>query len=181
MICVLCMGCNGSTNEAPVEAEGEITAAYRIADVNSLTRAVNKGLLLMNVWSEEVNPDGTSERWCYEYVATTLSTLPEPTYYFHATYSTVEFDSNSTLKCCEGIISHKWINSSVALYIAEKNGGSQFRSQNPHYTIRAGVGEPVVPDPKTYWYITYRSKEDRTKLLSLTIDANSIASVSKYP
>jgi hypothetical protein len=181
--CVLFLGCNDdSVNQVPFEGEGKITAAYKMAAVSTLANSYGKGLRLISVSSEGVGPDGTSPIWRYEYVETPPPTPPPPaTYCFHSTYSMVAFDSNSTSKVGSAIITHTWFDSNVALTIAEDIGGRQFRAQNPNSTITAGLGEPVVPYPTTYWWITYHAKEDKSKSLTLGIDANTGLITTRYP
>jgi hypothetical protein len=179
--CVLCLGCkDDSVNRLPIESEGKITAAYKMADVSTLANSYSKGLRLISVSSEVVGPDGTSPLWRYEYVVTPPPT-PPATYCFHSTYSTVAFDSNSTYRVGSAIVTHTWFDSNVALTISEDNGGRQFRAQNQNSTITAGLGEPVVPNPTTYWWITYRAKEDKSKSLTLGIDANTGLITTRYP
>ncbi len=181
LVCILSIGCNnGDSIPVPIEGPGGITAAYSMARVDLLANSLDKGLRLMVVRSEEVNCDGTSAIWYYEYIGT-AETMPPPTYCFHATYFSVAFDSNSILKVGAAVITHSWFNSNEALNIAEKNGGSNFRAQNPNCTIEACLGQPVVPNAITSWCVTYHSKTDNSKLLSLIIDANTGAITSKYP
>jgi hypothetical protein len=73
-----------------------------------------------------------------------------------------------------------WFNGDSALGIAERNGGLQFRGQNPHYRITAPLGEPVVPNPKAYWHVTYQSADSPSKILELSIDANGGEAVPVY-
>ncbi len=95
-------------------------------------------------------------------------------YYFHAASNEVKFDSTSIMKNFgAGFIVHEWFDSDEALGIAEKNGGENFRINNPEYFIEAALGEPVIPNSTTFWYITYRSKINNAVKLFLSIDANT--------
>ena len=165
----LCFGCNHNSM-GPAMNPAPNTAAERLGDVEILAQSYGKGLRLMTIMSKDVKPDGTSELWQYQYVD---GSMPPSAYWFHSTSSTVAYDSSSALGVGSAVINHTWFNSDSGLSIAERNGGFQFRSANPHYTITASVGEPVVPNPTTNWWITYRSKDDDTKLLMFTIDANT--------
>ncbi len=166
---ILCFGCNHNS-VGPAVNWAPNTAAEKLGEVDALAQSYGKGLRLMSVMSEDVNPDGTSELWQYQYVD---GSMPPSAYWFHSTSSTVVCDSNSAVGVGSAVITHTWFNSDSGLSIAERNGGSQFRSANPHYTISASVGEPVVPNPTTTWWITYRSKDDNTELVMFTIDANT--------
>ncbi len=154
------------------------TAAEQFADVSSLTASYKKGLRLLTVSSTQVYIDGVSAVWHFQYVDTTA---PYATYWFHANSSGVGFDSNSTLPIGIAPITHGWFNSDSAMHIAERNGGSQFRTDNPNYTITATLGEPVVPDPATTWWITYLSSDNRSVTLQLGIDATTGAINLRYP
>jgi hypothetical protein len=179
---ILCIGCNHSSvetepNPIPNPVPAPNTAAYKLADIDLLAGSYGKGLRLMSVWSQDVHLDGTSGTWNYNYSDTLF---PPTSYCFHSTFNSVKFDSTRPTGTGAGFISHNWLNSDSALMIAEQNGGSLFRTQNPHYKIAASVGIPVVPNAKTCWYITYQSI-DNTNSLMLRIDANSGVVIARYP
>lgn len=157
----------GSIIRAPLEREQAITAAFKFPAVDSLARSYSIGLRLLTIHSSDVNFDGTSATWSYEYLATNPSV-----YCFHSTFHAVVFDSVSPLRTGVAIISHSWFNTDVALDIAEANGGSDFRSHNPDYCVTAFLTQPLVPNANTYWYITYRSRKDQSRA-NLQIDAIS--------
>ena len=154
------------------------TAKDKFAELNSLAQSYNNGLRLMTVLSQDVKSDGTSDLWQYVYAG---GALLQTSYWFHSGQGGIAFDSTSVTGVGAAAITHHWCNSDSAMFIAERNGGSQFRNQNPHYMITAGVGEPVVPNPTTTWWITYVSKDDRSRSLSLGIDANTGVITLKYP
>lgn len=167
---VLCFGCNQSS-VGPGPNPEENTAKYKLSDVNSLAGSYGKGLRLMSVSSRDVKPNGTSNTWSFQYFDTSV---PPTSYWFHCNSNVVGFDSTCPTGVGTGFIDNRsWFNSDSALSIAEKNGGSDFRAQNPHYTIIASVGIPVVPDPATEWYIAYQSTDNLPKGLYMRIDAHS--------
>lgn len=164
-------GCSADLVNQTNESDGRITAAYNKAAVDSLANSVGKGLRLMSIRSDEVNADGTAALWCYEYVST-RQPIPPSKYCFHATYTGVAFDSTSKILCGNSVIHHNWLNSDFALMQAEKHGGSKFRQQHPECSVYAGLAEPIVPNPRTYWYVSYRTK-DKSVILDITIDATT--------
>ena len=166
---IILIGCSHST-EPPLTVP--VTAAAGLTDVNLLAQSYNKGLRFMSVMSNNVNLDGLSVTWQYTYYYPD-TTIPPKLYWFHANSIGVAFDSTSLMGVGSAVITHTWFNSDLAMHIAEQNGGSQFRSNNPNYVIAASVGEPVVPNPTTYWNIGYYSNNDKTKFLLLRIDANT--------
>lgn len=179
MLCfigILFFGCSNNsvgTGNNPVPN----TAKYKLADVNSLAESYAKGLRLMIVVSHQVLVDGTSNQWQYVFADTAM---PDSTYWFHATTGGVVLDSVSRALIGPGVIYSYWFNSDSALSIAEQNGGSQFRAQNPHYTIAASLGQPVVPNPRAYWHVTYQSTDSPSNILELSIDAITGKAVAVY-
>jgi hypothetical protein len=121
---------------------------------------------LMSVRGKEITTDGTAQEWGYMFIDTET---PGPTYWFHATSDAVEFDSTAAMRVGAAVISHAWCDSDVALDLAEAKGGAAFRSQKAEGRIEASLGEPVVPNSTTYWWIEYRSSDGGT--LWLTLDA----------
>ncbi|MGA3245735.1 MAG: hypothetical protein ABSE41_14050 [Bacteroidota bacterium] len=163
------IGCN-HYSVGPEPGPASNTAQQRLGNVNSLASGFGKGLHLMSVNGRDVGPDGTSGEWQYEFID---ASMPPTAYWFHATSNSVAFDSNSAMRVGSAIIAHPWFNSDAALGFAERNGGAQFRTANPRFTIFAYMGEPVVPNPTTNWWISYYSKDDNTRFLLFTVDANT--------
>jgi hypothetical protein len=182
IFCLIGFSCTKDTSaDVLVEQSGRITASYKMEAVNTLANQSAETLRLISVCSENVNIDGTSSTWTYKYMPST-SASPQKVYQFFTSYNGIESSENELSGMWVGAstIQHSWSNSNVALDIAEKNGGSQFRTKNPSYTIEASVGEPLVPNSTTYWYITYRSSENSSTNLMLIIDANTGEISSKY-
>jgi hypothetical protein len=176
---LLCLyGCDKeSVNQALIDGE-RITAAYNLSAVESLASTYSKGLLLLSIRSDNVEYDGFAQKWCFRYSSGGIAV----DYYFHTTSTNVIFDSTSILMYVGlTFISHKWCNSDEALRIAENNGGKDFRMKNSEYSIEASLGEPLVPNSTTLWYITYRSKLDSTKSPMFGIDAKTKEVTLKYP
>jgi hypothetical protein len=173
---ILWFGCSHSSvgpNSDPLPN----TAKYKLADVNSLAVSYGKGLRLMSIHGDNINSNGTSSRWTFQYSDTSM---PPTSYLFHSISGAVGFDSTRPTGVGSGFIETKsWFNSDSALAIAEKSGGSEFRAQNPHYTITASIGIPVVPNPRTMWYVTYQSSDVYSSFLMLSIDANSGAIIAR--
>ena len=170
-------GCNKDSIQNPLIKGNRITAAYNHSKVESLAAQYSEGLLMTSIQSDNLDYNGYASKWCFRYSSAGIAV----DYYFHTTAKEVKYDSTSKRLIGSGFISNKWFDIDEALKIAEKNGGKDFRNKNSQYIIEASLGEPVAPNPITIWYITYRSKTDDTKSLSLAIDANSGEIVSKYP
>ena len=172
LLLTCCIACDqgsvmdqGSNDESPIERDQSITAAFMVAHVESvaLTKAQEAHLILVR--SSSVRVDGTSSMWQYEYVGPLASTL-----WFRAGYNIVVYDSASSAGVGVAVITYHWIDSNIALRIAETHGGSDFRARNPDYSISASLVQPVVPNASTYWYVTYRSSNINDRV-EITIDA----------
>ncbi len=173
---IICFACNHlPSNTEPAPAPN--TAAYKLADVSALAQSIAPGLRLMVIRSSDVNTDGTSQTWQYMYADTAV---PPVCFWFHATPASVVSDSTTPMMVGSGVIRHRWFNSDSALMLAEQHGGSQFRSSNPEYTIYASLGEPVVPNARTFWWVTYQSSANPLLQLTFSIEADS-ATVKVFP
>ena len=91
--------------------------------------------------------------------------------YFHATAVDVAFDSTTPPLVGPGVITLRWFDSDSAMIFAERNGGSQYRAQNPGCTIAASLGQGLTPNPIVGWLITYRKND--SYLMHLEINATS--------
>ena len=174
---VFCGGCKeGAVGPGFIPVDR--SAKDKLEEVNSLAESLGKTLRLVSVSSRDIRTDGTSDAWYYQYVDTSIPTI---SYWFHASLGAVAFDSTSPTGLGAAVITHFWFNSDRALSVAEENGGAQFRNQNVNCEIVGSVGEAVVPNAVTTWWITYRSKVDKSRTLLFGIDATSGAVTLKYP
>lgn len=167
---LLYWGCNkDSVNETLINGN-RITAAHNLSAVESLAATNYNDLQLVSVKNDNLEYDGYADKWSFRYTSGGIAV----DYYFHTTSKEVKFDSTSTLQIDgSSFINHQWFDSNEALQIAEENGGKDFRDKNQNYKIEASLGEPLVPNSSTYWYVTYRSKLDYTENLILVIDAKT--------
>ena len=160
-----------SPPELTLETPDQITAFCKYQAVRKLATSLDPGVELKGISSDNMHWNGTASSWVYRF-ATRVP--PQTYYYFSACFDTVFLDSVSSRGTVgDAFITHEWGNSDVAARIAEEHGGREFRSATAVCVIYAGLGEPVVPNPKTYWYIVYRAAEDRGRYLAVTIDAET--------
>lgn len=153
-----------------------LTAKYRHDAIQTQVAGLGSEYQLRWVSSQNVTIAGLSKDWSYVYrgkivVATFMETLC----YMRSCNDTVRYDSVSTARAAMGIatISQKWMNSDVALSIAEKNGGAEFRKKNQGYVIEASIGEGgCVPNSHPTWFIVYKSLTTDA-CLRVNIDATS--------
>ena len=167
------LACSCSDQVSPsgrsVEGKDNISANYKFTEVQALALSKDSTLRLTDIWTRNVHDDGFAASWSYRYGK---SFVPPTSYYFPATYDSVRMDSISTTAMVgSAFITHMWMNSCAAAEIAEDNGGRDFRSANPGCTIGANLGEPVIPNPSTYWLFVYRSTMAPEKYLSVKVDA----------
>lgn len=146
------------------------TAAAKFSSVDSLAGSLNKGLRFLTVSGFDVSTEGLSETWHYQYCDTSM---PPVTYWFHACSNSFGFDSVSEMPVGISAITHRWCNSDSAIHIAEENGGSEFRTEYPDYSICATLGEAVVPNSSPAWWITYRCMSNSSKSLLIGINAST--------
>ena len=173
LLCLFCLCC--TIDEGPdeffEESEEGITAGYKYIGVRAAVLDVDTSADLVSITADAMNPNGTALAWSYKFRS---SISPYVSYYYTATYGVVRYDSLSILMTCgDARITHSWVNSNVAADIAESQGGEAFRRNNPDCAIRAGLGEPVVPNPSVWWHFTYQSRSDPSKRLMVSIDAAS--------
>ncbi len=149
-----------------------ITAGEAYPAVQILVTAVDSTLRLMSVRSSDLDTAGASPSWSFLFAT---PTLPQKFCYYTAIHGDAWLDHSTTTSPGVGaaFVSHSWMNSSDAARIAEDNGGREFRSLHPGCTVSAGLGEPVVPNPGTYWYFTYRSAAPPQVFLNITVDATT--------
>jgi hypothetical protein len=121
--------------------------------VESYTKSIDNSVKLMSVFSNDVNINGNSENWTYEFISTDKMIL----YYFSLKVNKIKLDSTSAVKVGNSIIADSWVSSEAAINEAEKNGGSAFRYAYPGCQISAALSEPVTPNSYPAWYITYSS------------------------
>ncbi len=146
-----------------------IKASYYKNKIDSLVKIIDNNTKLLFVKSDSVDVDGTSNCWIYCYTS-----IDSPKYYYcHADLDSASFDSISyNILTGIGWISKSWIDSDSAMFLAELQGGSEFREQNPNYRIKASLGQSLVPPPSPpEWSITYISNENPNNKKLIIIDA----------
>jgi hypothetical protein len=154
-------------NSYPVKANIGITAGHlkNTADSLALTIASDAKLILMT--SPVVDTTGKSIFWNYVYIS--LDSIKE--YHFSIDSNSVKYDSSRSLRIGIGVLDSNWIDSDSSLYLAESNGGYEFRILHPNSNIKASLYRPVVPPFNNYWDIQYINDD-----ISLTIRINALNS-----
>jgi hypothetical protein len=165
---VFCFACEDSVTPAPIQSEKGITAAYKMAAIDSLVKLCGSGLMLYAVSSLEVTPAGTSSVWYYDYLQTRMPRYPA--YRFHATYNAVGFLGIQEMLVGLGVTLHNWMDSDIALALAEDNGGRDYRSKNPDCTITPFLTESEGGGAITYWAISYHASNPDIPGLRLVIN-----------
>ena len=167
------IGCSHESVEPSGNTSAPNTARAVLGDATTFAQTQNADARLMSLGSLDVKPDGTSDTWHFKF---RVFAPDFHDYYLHIASGAVVLDSTSS-RTTEGdaFITQSWCNSDLALALAELSGGSQFRAAHPRSTISASVGQAVVPDPQTLWYIVYHSSDDATQRLWITIDAATMA------
>ena len=176
ILCLSFAACNqndSSTNTA-IEGDNHITSNFKFKQIDAYAKNEDNTLRLKFISSDNVSYDGCSNSWSYKY----SKVLDSPAYYSKSYYLSSFYDSI----CCDSIVTEKstvgdayisksWINSDIALKIAESKGGREFREKNPAYNIDASLGEAVVPNSYPVWNIRYTSSASSSINLVVRINA----------
>jgi hypothetical protein len=168
VLSILCIACEDSITQAPIQSEKGITAAYKMAAIDSLAKMCGSGLMLYEITSLEMTSAGTSAIWYYDYQQARVP--PYPAYRFQATFNSVAFLGKQS-GWWSGPVTHNWLDSDIALAIAEKSGGGDFRNRNPDCTIVALLIESEEYPSNTYWRVGYRPNKANAEGYSLFINA----------
>ena len=112
---------------------------------------------LLHIESSYVNHLGLAISWKYSFVSQNGDSIL--TYEYVADYTSIGISITANDKVGASIITKSWIDSDIVLKIAERNGGSNFRSKNPNYEITATLSEACVPNSFPVWYISYIADE----------------------
>jgi hypothetical protein len=151
-----------------------LTAKYSHDAIQTYVASLGTGYSLSYVSSTDVTSEGLAIEWSFSYKnITDTVTFMQRLCYMRSCNDSVRFDSVVTKKFTVGdaVISEKWMNSDIALSIAEKNGGKQFREKNPDYIISAGVSAGVLPVRNVIWYVIYSSTVDLNIHFSIRLNA----------
>jgi hypothetical protein len=180
--CLLIVGCakkDSSVNagDEPINIDAPakpLTAKFNYDTIKTYVSAFGTGYNLSGISSTNVTSEGRATDWAYMFRKMDPATNMEALCYMHSRNDSVQCDSVITRlgpRIEGGPISSKmWINSDVALSIAEKNGGKQFREKNQSHTIHASIAL-LAPYISLGWGVTYSSTIDKTVQLNIRINA----------
>jgi hypothetical protein len=182
IFCLLIVGC--TKNDSSINAGDEpinpdapakpLTSKFNYDSILTYVSALGTGYNLSDISSTNVTSEGKATDWAYMYRKVDPATAIESLCYMHSRNDTVQFDSTITRLGPRlewwAISSKMWINSDVALSIAEKNGGKQFREKNQNYTIRASLGSRV-PSMSPWWGVGYSSTIDKNIHFNIRVNA----------
>jgi hypothetical protein len=145
-------------------------ASHNKNTVDSLARTIDDRARLFEVSTDSCLVDGTSRSWVYMYCSSDSSVTIS--YFLHTTVDGVEYDSSNHLSLIGARwITRPWIDSDSALALSEDRGGATFRILNPHYNIKAVLGEALVPQSFPSWYIRYASLDIPSLHIAFLFDA----------
>jgi hypothetical protein len=151
-----CRDENDLVLQIPIEGNGRIYASFGYKQVESFAISMDNSLKIMSIGSDDINIDGSSKYWKYEFLSNDKMIL----YHFSSNFTAFGFDSTSKMTVGGSILTNTWVNSNIALSAAENNGGRIFRNKYPNCKISASLGEPVIPNAYPVWYITYSNSSE---------------------
>lgn len=162
------IGCNHPSGPSSGNAKPG-TAVARLSSIDALAKAIDPRLRLKMVKGDKVMRDGFCRVWHYAYGDTTTNS---GSYWLHADSRGIGLDSVTGTQPGVGPITRGWCNSDSAMRVAEREGGADFRRENPVYTITASLRELDVANRSTRWWIDYRSHRT-SRGLRFVIDAST--------
>ncbi len=134
---------------------------YPIAD--SIAHNIDNSSILTLIVGDDVDTTGRSGGWKFGYKD------------FAVIARAHSFELDTTFEWLTGtaVINSDWIDSDSALFIAEKNGGSEFRKQYSDWSIHAELYSPSGNPFVTYWEILYFRKDFPIFKFFIEIDAET--------
>lgn len=138
--------------------------------IDKYVQSITPTYSLILVMCNNVNINGTSNSWSYVF---TGHAQPHKFYFLSSSFNGFKLDSISTKPPRLGIgpITKPQMDSNEALFLAQNNGGREFREANPNYTISAQLFGNFYPEQKMFWFITYRSSSNQTQQKTIVINA----------
>jgi len=165
-----------------------IVASHNKYIVDSLVCTIDSTARLYMIQSgNTVSLDGKSSFWNFWYMNNPKPPNTLISYYFHTTFDSAFHDSTSSFLSHSqygwAYISKPWFDSDSAMVLAERQGGANFRINNPHNVIAASLLEPLHPDYlMPHWRIWYISTDNPDSILVFNFDAtdNRFTDVRKF-
>lgn len=170
LVVLFCLGIGVSCQKnSTAPRSGEMIRAGTYADaVQALAHHHNANAVLVQIRSAGVCPEGDAARWEHWYTDFQTGQM----LYLHTTTAGAQFDSSAARRLYgTARLSKGWMDSDQALHIVETQGGTSFRTAHPECQITAQLGQPVRPDSRPHWTVTYQDTAGTTGELRVRIDA----------
>ena len=164
----------GYYTETPAQS---FTVRHNNYLADSLIHVINPGAKLLTIASDSNFFGGASHSWHfrYEYWNGEFSTY----YFLHTTYNSVVYDSSNNIPWIGvTLITLPWIDSDSAWVNAEAQGGTDFRLFHQQNIIMASLYEPIVPNMKPTWCISYHSLDNPGDYVYFFVDATDSSKIS---
>ncbi len=180
---ILLISCESKTETvvAPTyypEGWGEninVPASFGFQDALDFINTTDSLSKLKNIHGTNVNYLGSGSNWEYQFVSGDLEKIYLVSYEFGNDLITIGVDTLDNDQDGGSIITKSWIDSDLALEIAEKNSGSKFRTENTDYQISVSLSEYVVPNSFPIWSVNYSSADNLSYRICKASDGNGIS------
>ena len=154
-------------------ANTNTTAGELIATADSMAFSLASDAKLLLVQSNDVDTSGKAASWNYVY--SSIHSMKE--FYFHTNNDSVIYDSSGAIRVGISPVDSNWIDSDSAFFLAELNGGYDFRMLYGKIEINATLYRPVYPPFHTYWKIQYISSNSAIIITINAVSGEIITSV----
>ncbi len=163
-LAVLLISCDNKTESINdpilIGSQDGVLASFGLSDIEDFINGIDSAKQLLSIHSSDVGSNGISKNWIYKFRSSNISKLYSISYELQGDCISIGIDTSENNQVGGSIITKSWIDSDLALEIAEKNGGGQFRNENSDYKISVSLSEAVVPNSFPVWYIYYISNEN---------------------
>ncbi len=138
-----------------IGSQDGVLASFGLSDIEDFINGIDSASRLLRISSEEINTEGASYMWNYEFVSTDTKNIYLIIYEIGGDCIAIGIDTTENDQDGASIITKSWIDSDLALDIAESNGGNNFRTENSNYQISILLSEAVVPNSFPIWSVRY--------------------------
>ena len=114
---------------------------------------------LLRVFSQNINQDGTSNEWVYDFVSLSMKKIISISYKIIDGNEYIEIDSTENDMLSNYVITSKWIDCSIAFQKVKMHAGNRFKNRNYLKNISAELLEEIVHNSVPTWEITFYTEE----------------------
>ncbi len=114
---------------------------------------------LLRIFSQNINEDGTSNEWVYDFVSSSRKKIISISYKIIDGNEYIEIDSTENDRLSNYVIISKWIDCSIAFQKAKIYASNRFKNRNYLKNISAELLEKIVYNSVPTWEIISYTEE----------------------